>query len=129
MVDETVQVNVFPNESESTRDFTMAELAAALAGDSGSLLVQALAAGLKIAHGVDSVTGTKDIDTGLATVTAVIVSASSDLDGTSLLGVSGVITGAAGHFTAKCWKATAAGNVALIAATAAFNVSWIAVGT
>lgn len=114
----------------------LAALAVA-AGGSGGVAVNGtagVAAGYKIARSTApvAVTGTLDIDTGLATVVSVMVTASSDLDGTSLAGVSGVITGAAGHFTAKCWKVTtggAAGNPTLIAADAAKNVNWIAIGT
>lgn len=76
-----------------------------------------------------AVTGTLDINTGLAAVVSVTISASSDMDGTNLAAVSAVITGSAGHFTAKCWKITAADNGALIAATGAKNINWIAVGT
>ncbi len=105
-----------------------------LASAAGVPYTAGVAAGYKLARSAApvAVTGTSDIDTGLATVISVTVSASSDLDGDTLAGVSGVITGAAGHFTAKCWKVTtggAAGNPTLIAANAAKNVNWIAIGT
>ncbi len=105
-----------------------------LASAAGVPYVAGVAAGYKFARSAapTAVTGTLDIDSGLATVVSVVVTASSDMDGTSLAAVSGVITGAAGHFTAKCWKVTtggAAGNPTLIAADAAKNVNWIAIGT
>lgn len=129
MVD-TVQVSTFPSEGAASENMPL-DVFAALLQESGGFtnLVATLLAGKKVAWGVTAVTGTQDIATGLATVEAVVVSASSDPDGTALASVSGVITGAAGHFTAKCWKITAADNGALIAATAAKNVSWIAMGT
>ena len=95
----------------------------ALASAAGVPYVAGVAAGYKFARSAapTAVTGTLDINSGLATVVSVVVTASSDMDGTSLAAVSGVITGAAGHFTAKCWKVTtggAAGNPTLIAADA-----------
>lgn len=96
--------------------------------------VAGVAASYKVARGVAAVTGTATVVTGLATVVAVVASAQSDPDGTALAEVSGTIgdqagTPAAGSVILKCWKITAADNGALIAATAAQNVNWIAVGT
>lgn len=97
-------------------------------------LAKGVAAGYKIARGVSAVTGTATVATGLATVVAVVAIPQDDLDGTTLLGVSATIgdqtgTPAAGSVILKCWKATASGNVTAIAATAAKNVNWIAIGT
>lgn len=85
----------------------------------------------KIAYGIGAVTGTLDVDTGLATVTHAIVSMISDPDGDALMAASYVL-GAAGHITIKAWKVTtggAAGNPTLIAANAAKNIAWVAFGT
>jgi hypothetical protein len=92
-----------------------------------------VASGYKIARGVDSITGSGTVATGLTTVVSVVVSPQSDPDGTNLHSCSGTIgdqsgTPAAGSVIVKCWKITAAGNGALIAATAAKSVNWIAVG-
>jgi hypothetical protein len=87
----------------------------------------------KIARGVASITGSGTVATGLTTVVSVTVTPQSDLDGTSLAGCSGTIgdqsgSPAAGSVILKCWKITAADNGALIAATAAKSVNWVAVG-
>lgn len=92
--------------------------------------------GYKVARGVAAITGSGDVATGLTTVISVTVTAQDDLDGDSLAGVSGTIgdqagAPAAGSVTIKTWKVTtggAAGNPTMIAATAAKNVNWIAVG-
>lgn len=93
-------------------------------------------ASYKIARGVGSITGSGDVATGLTTVVAVTVTPQDDLDGDTLAGCSATIGNqagapAAGSVTIKCWKVTtggAAGNPTFIAATAAKNVNWIAVG-
>lgn len=99
-----------------------------------NLLIEAVASGYKIARGVAAITGSGTVVTGLATVVAVVATAADDLDGTALAGVSASIgdqagSPAAGSIYLKCWKITAADNGALIAASAAKNVNWIAVGT
>lgn len=99
--------------------------------------VKGVAAGYKIARGVAAITGTGTVVTGLATVVAVHATPQSDLDGDTLAGVSATIgdqagAPAAGSVVLKCWKVTtggAAGNPTLIAADAAKNVNWIAIGT
>ncbi len=90
--------------------------------------------GYKVARGVAAITGSGDVATGLTTVVSVTVAPQDDLDGTSLAGCSATVGNqsgvpAAGSVTIKCWKVTAAGNAAMIAATAAKNVNWIAIGT
>lgn len=89
--------------------------------------------GYKLARGVASITGSGDVVTGLTSVVSVNVTPQSDLDGTTLAGCSGTIGNqsgapAAGSVTIKCTKITAADNGALIAATAAKSVNWIAIG-
>lgn len=89
--------------------------------------------GYKVARGVASITGSGTVATGLTTVVSIVVTPQSDLDGTGLAGCSGTIgdqsgSPAAGSVILKCWKITAADNGALIAATAAKSVNWIAVG-
>lgn len=101
-----------------------------------NVLVGGVAAGYKLARGVSSVTGTGDVVTGLTTVVAVVAVAQSDLDGDTLAGVSATIGNqagapAAGSITLKAWKVTtggAAGNPTLIAANAAKDINWVAIG-
>jgi hypothetical protein len=98
------------------------------------LLVQGVAAGYKVARGVAAITGSGTVVTGLATVVAVIATPQSDPDGTALAMVSATIgdqagAPAAGSVILKAWKITAADNAALIAATAAQNINWVAIGT
>jgi len=102
-----------------------ATLAAALAG---------VAAGYKIARGVEAVTGTATVVTGLSTVVAVIACPQDDLDGDALAGVSATIgdqdgSPAAGSVVLKCWKSNGDGDATLVAADAEKNVNWIAIGT
>lgn len=101
---------------------------------SGLLDVAGVAAGYKVARGVAAITGSGTVVTGLATVVAVVATPSSDLDGVTLAGVSGTIGNqagapAAGSVILKCWKVTAVGDATMIAADAAKNVNWIAIGT
>lgn len=96
--------------------------------------IAGIAAGYKVARGVAAITGTGTVVTGLATVVAVIATSQDDLDGTTLAGVSATIGNqsgapAAGSVILKAWKITAADNGALIAATAAKNINWVAIGT
>jgi hypothetical protein len=99
----------------------------------GTTPVEGVAAGYKIARGVAAITGTGDVNTGLGTVVAVIVSPQSDPDGVGLAAVSGTIGNqagapAAGHVTLKAWKVTAVNDATLIAASAPYNLNWIAIG-
>lgn len=97
-----------------------------------NLLLQGLAAGYKVARGVDAVTGTLDKNTGLATVVAFVAILAEDPALTGHLVTFVLQTqsgGTAGHVTIKVWKPTAANDCTPIAATAAKNVAWIAIGT
>lgn len=99
-----------------------------------NLLTQGVAAGYKIARGVEAVTGTATVVTGLATVVAVIATSQDDLDGDTLAGVSATIgdqagAPAAGSVILKCWKITGDADITMIAASAAKNVNWVAIGT
>jgi len=99
-----------------------------------NLLLQGLAAGYKIARGVEAVTGTATVVTGLATVVAVLATAQDDLDGDTLAGVSATIgdqngAPAAGSVYLKAWKNNADGDATMVAANAAKSVNWIAIGT
>jgi hypothetical protein len=89
-----------------------------------------VASGYKIARSAAAVavTGTLDVNTGLSTVLGWGVTMESDPDGVTLAAVSAA-AGAAGHITIKCWKVTGTGDATLIAATAAKNVRWVAIGT
>jgi len=114
-----------PGQSETVHDHSCNAEGGAIP------LILGAAAGYKIARSAApvAVTGTLAIATGLATVVAVIVCASSDLDGDTFAGVSALIEGAAGSFTAKCWKNNADGDATMVAANAAKNIHWIAIGT
>lgn len=100
-----------------------------------NLLLQAVAAGKKVAHGVCTVdAASKDVVTGLTTVEAVIVSMVGDPTMTHMFssGTVGDQAGApaAGSIRIKSWKPTAANDVTPIAAASVFgNVAWIAIGT
>lgn len=99
-----------------------------------ALAVAGVAAGYKVARGVAAVTGTLTVVTGLATVVAVNATAQSDLDGDALAGVSATIgdqagTPAAGSVILKAWKNNADGDATMVAANAAKDLNWIAVGT
>lgn len=100
--------------------------------DIGSVLIAP--AGSTIKRGVAAVTGTLTVATGLSLVDTCLATPESDLDGTNLAGVSATKgdqdgAPAAGSIVLKCWKITAADNGALIAATQAKNVNWLAIGT
>lgn len=106
-----------------------AALAAAVAAP-----VAGVAAGYKVARGVAAITGSGTVVTGLTTVVAVVATAQDDLDGDALAGVSATIgdqagTPAAGSVILKCWKNNADGDATMVAASAAKNVNWIAIGT
>jgi hypothetical protein len=100
-----------------------------------NLLTQGVAAGYKIARGIHTTVDENDtVVTGLATVVAVVASLDSD----PVAGCQKVTasigdqagTPAAGSILIKTWKATAAGDTALIAATTFSKlVGWIAIGT
>lgn len=97
-------------------------------------LISGVAAGYKLARGVGAVTGTATVVTGLATVVAVIATPQADLDGDTLAGVSATIGNqagapAAGSVILKCWKNNADGDASMVAANAAKDVNWIAIGT
>jgi hypothetical protein len=100
-----------------------------------NLLTQGVAAGYKIARGIHTTVDENDtVVTGLATVVAVVASLDSDpVAGAQFVTASiGDQAGspAAGSILIKTWKATAAGDTALIAATTFSKlVGWIAIGT
>lgn len=106
------------------------DVTAALAG-----AVAGVALGYKIARGKHTTVAADDtVATGLASVVAVVVSMESDpVAGSQLAtGVVGDQAGApaAGSVQIKTWKATAAGDTALIPATTFSKlVHWIAIGT
>jgi len=108
--------------------------AAALAGDAvGTVLLDA-PGGLKMAAGVHETIDADDtIVTGLSAVVAVVATLESDpvAGAQSATATIGDQAGApaAGSIQIKTWKATAAGDTALIAATTfGKKVNWIAVG-
>jgi hypothetical protein len=98
-------------------------------------LAVGVAAGYKIARGQHTTVDENDtVVTGLATVVAVVASLDDDpVAGCQLVTASiGNQSGApaAGSILLKTWKATAAGDTALIAATTfGKKVNWIAIGT
>jgi hypothetical protein len=96
-------------------------------------LVGGIAGGYKLARGVAAVTGTATVVTGLTTVVAVIATPQDDLDGDTLAGGSATIgdqagAPAAGSVILKCWKITGDADVTMIAADAAKNINWLAIG-
>lgn len=94
-------------------------LAAALAG---------VAAGYKVARGVDAVTGTLNKATGLATVVACVAVLKDDPSLAAMF-VSVAAHATPGTVVLKVWKPTGAGDTTPIAGAAPANVAWIAVGT
>lgn len=105
---------------------------AAIVGAGVAAPVAGVAAGYKVARGVSAVTGTLEVTSGLATVVSVVPVLAEDAALTGLVVTVAIPTqtgGDAGKFTLKVWKPTGAGDVTPIAADAAKNVAWIAVGT
>lgn len=103
-------------------------------GPAISAIVAGVAAGYKIARGVEAVTGTATVVTGLSSVAAVFAVPQDDPDGVALVAASATIgdqagAPAAGSVILKAWKVTATGNATLIAATAPKNINWVAIGT
>ena len=100
-----------------------------------NLLTVGVAAGYKVARGQHTTVDENDtVVTGLATVVAVVASLNDDpVAGCQFVTASiGDQAGApaAGSVLIKTWKATAAGDTALIAAsTFSKKVNWIAIGT
>lgn len=93
-------------------------------------LLGTCATGRKIAHGVVAVTGSStNIATGLAAVEACVVAAKSATAGAALALATWNDGAAAGQISLYVWKPTSATDTTLIAATAAANVSWLAIGT
>lgn len=98
-----------------------------------SNIVQGVAASYKVARGVSAITGSGTVVTGLTSVVAVVASAASDLDGDTLAGVSATIgdqagSPAAGSVYLKAWKSNGDGDATVVAADAAKNIAWIAIG-
>jgi hypothetical protein len=123
-IDTTAGVRVNGTFKVGTSSITSTQLGA---------IVTAVANGYKIARGVAAVTGTATVATGLTSVVAVIATAASDLDGDTLAGVSATIgdqAGApvAGSVILKAWKVTGDADVTFIAANAAKNINWLAIG-
>ncbi len=100
-----------------------AKLAAAL-----QALVLGAAAGYKLARGEAAVTGTADVNTGLATVVAAVACLKAD-PSLEALWVSAAPGATAGHLDLKVWKPTAADDCTPLAATAEKAVEWLAIGT
>lgn len=122
---------VAPADGDSTAEAGFRALVASDLPGGGATVVNAVAgvgAGYKVARGLAAVTGTLDVNTGLATVVAAAVSMDDDPAITGNL-ASVVLGGTAGHITVKAWKPTASGDCTPIAATAVKNIFWIAVGT
>lgn len=134
----------FTNANTAARTYTFQDRDGTIADNTDLALKQdaltnpvvGAGASYKVARGVGAITGSGDVVTGLTTVVSVTVTPQDDLDGDTLAGCSATIGNqagapAAGSVTIKCWKVTtggAAGNPTMIAATAAKNVNWIAVG-
>ena len=83
--------------------------------------------------GIEDVTGTEEVETGLATVTSVTATLSEDpvvAEGTYVTVEIPTQTGGdAGKFTIKVWEPTATDNATPTASSDEKKVSWLAVGT
>lgn len=88
--------------------------------------ISGVASGYKLARGVGAVTGTLVVASGLATIVSVVATLKDDV---ALAGTEVSATWTGTNITLKVWKPTATGDCTPIAATAAKNVSWIAIGT
>jgi len=86
--------------------------------------------GRKIARGVTAVTGSvTNLNTGLSGVEDVIISIKrSTAPGLTVALATWGLGAAAGQINLYCWKPTAANDCTLIAATAAVDVEWLAIG-
>lgn len=96
--------------------------------------VNGIAAGYKLARGIETVTGTATVSTGLTTVVAVTATMQADASLTNGIAVTATIGDQAGtpdpgSFILSVWKPTASGDVTPIASAAAVAVNWIAIGT
>jgi len=87
--------------------------------------------GKKIARGLTSVTGSSiNIATGLKAVEDVVVCIkASSAPGVNFSLATWAAGAAAGQINLYVWKPTAANDCTLIAATAAVDVEWIAIGS
>lgn len=86
------------------------------------------ARGQMSANGVDAITGSGNVVTGLASITSVVGCLGEDAAMTGHL-VTAAPHATAGTITLKVWKPTATNDCTPIAATTAKNVRWVAFGT
>ncbi len=100
-----------------------AKLASAL-----QALVLGAAAGYTLARGQADVTGTADVDTGLATVVAAVATLDDDIS-LAAMWVSAHLSATAGHIDLNVLKPTAVDDCTPTAATTAAKVNWLAIGT
>lgn len=102
-----------------------------LAGTSGAgKAVSGVATGYKLARSAAalSVTGTSNINTGLATLVSVVAGL-AEAAAISGMYVSCSALASAGWFQVQVWKATTSSDCTPIAATAAKLINWAAIGT
>jgi len=100
-----------------------AKLASAL-----QALVLGAAADYKLARGQADVTGTADLNTGLATVVAAAATLDDDIS-LAAMWVSAQLSATAGHIDLNVFKPTGVDDCTPVAATAAAKVNWLAIGT
>lgn len=113
-----------------TRQLTLAQLATVIASavvTAGSA-IKGTAAGVGQANGSASVTGSSAINTGLTTLTRVILSIRGALT-SSAASVSWSALASSGYFSAFVYAVPTATNVAPALGITATTVDWIAVGT
>jgi hypothetical protein len=91
-------------------------------------LVLGAAGGYKLARGQAAVTGTADVNTGLATVVAAVATLDDDVSLTAMW-LTAHLAATAGHLTLKVFKPTAVDDCTPLAASAEAKVSWVAIGT
>lgn len=82
---------------------------------------------IRVAFGQVSVTGTSDLDTGMAAVYACVADLDDDVSLDSMF-VQAEISATAGHVDLKVFKPTTNADVTPIASTTATVVSYIAIG-
>ena len=126
--DTTVEIAALGDPAVDTLQVKDGGIASAKLATALQALVLGAASGYKLARGEAAVTGTADVDTGLATVVAVVASLKSD-PSVDALWASAASSSTAGHIDLKVWKPTASDNCTPIAATAEKSVEWIAIGT
>ncbi len=126
-IDDFVQ-GVLADGSVGTSEIADGAVTSAKLESSLQALVVGVASGYKLARGTAAVTGSADVDTGLATVVAVVASL-HDAPSLNAMWVQAKASTTDGHIDLVVTKPTAANDVTPTASTTETNVDWIAIGT